>query len=168
MKREADALISATLGSDPGSAHLNVDALRLRQDFMRAALDVAKAQDEIKAYTEALATMDRSIARYGDLLKVLSEDPLLKALNGSLTMAFVPYENLAQAHQGAPVFACRLDMLWCRKVGQVNQILPGEVSQHSPVESKNERGLMLEMKLQDAGHAEQNQVLFLNHAPFWL
>jgi predicted nucleic acid-binding Zn-ribbon protein len=168
MKREADALISATLGSDPGSAHLNVDALRLRQDFMRAALDVAKAQDEIKAYTEALATMDRSIARYGDLLKVLSEDPLLKALNGSITMAFVPYENLAQAHQGAPVFACRLDMLWCRKVGQVNQILPGEVSQHSPVESKNERGLMLEMKLQDAGHAEQNQVLFLNHAPFWL
>jgi hypothetical protein len=111
--------------------------------------------------------MDRSIARYGDLLKVLSEDPLLKALNGSLTMAFVPYENLAQAHQGAPVFACRLDMLWCHKVGQVNQILPGEVSQHSPVEAKNERGLMLEMKLQDGGHAEQNQVLFLNHAPFW-
>jgi hypothetical protein len=167
MKREADALLSATLGSDPGAAHLNVDALRLRQDFMRAALDVAKAQDEIKAYTEALATMDRSIARYGDLLKVLSEDPLLKALNGSITMAFVPYENLAQAHQGAPVFACRLDMLWCHKVGQVNQTLPGEVSQHSPVESKNERGLMLEMKLQDGGHAEQNQVLFLNHAPFW-
>jgi hypothetical protein len=167
MKREADALLSATLGSDPGAAHLNVDALRLRQDFVHAALDVAKAQDEIKAYTEALATMDRSIARYGDLLKVLSEDPLLKALNGSLTMAFVPYENLAQAHQGAPVFACRLDMLWCHKVGQVNQILPGEVSQHSPVESKNERGLMLEMKLQDAGHAEQNQVLFLHHAPFW-
>jgi hypothetical protein len=168
MKREADALLSATLGSDPGATHLNVDALRLRQDFVHAALDVAKAQDEIKAYTEALATMDRSIARYGDLLKVLSEDPLLKALNGSITMAFVPYDNLAQAHQGAPVFACRLDMLWCHKVGQVNQILPGEVSQHSPVESKNERGLMLEMKLQDAGHAEQNQVLFLNHAPFWL
>jgi hypothetical protein len=167
MKREADALLSATLGSDPGSAHLNVDALRLRQDFVHAALDVAKAQDEIKAYTEALATMDRSIARYGDLLKVLSEDPLLKALNGSITMAFVPYENLAQVHQGAPVFACRLDMLWCHKVGQVNQILPGEVSQHSPVESKNERGLMLEMKLQDGGHAEQNQVLFLHHAPFW-
>ena len=168
MKRESDALLSATLGSNPDSAHLNVDALRLRQDFVRAALDVAKAQDEIKAYSEALATLDRSIARYGDLLKVLSEDPLLKALNGSITMAFVPYENLAQAHHGAPVFACRLDMLLCRKVGQVNQILPGEVSQHSPVESKNERGLMLEMTLQDGGHAEQNQVLFLNHAPFWL
>jgi hypothetical protein len=168
MKREADALVSATLGSAPGSAHLNVDGLRLRQDFVRSALDVAKAQDEIKAYTEALATMDRSIARYGDLLKVLAEDPLLKALSGSITLAFVPYENLAQAHAGAPVFACRLDMLACRKVGQVNQILPGEVSQHSPIESKNVRGLMLEVTLQDGGHAAQNQVLFLHHAPFWL
>jgi hypothetical protein len=168
MKREADALVSATLGSAPGAAHLNVDGLRLRQDFVRSALDVAKAQDEIKAYTEALATMDRSIARYGDLLKVLAEDPLLKALSGSITLAFVPYENLAQARAGAPVFACRLDMLACRKVGQVNQILPGEVSQHSPVESKNARGLMLEITLQDGGHAAQNQVLFLHHAPFWL
>jgi hypothetical protein len=168
MKREAEALLSATVSSDPGSAHLNVDALRLRQDFVRAALDVAKARDEIKGYTEALATMDRSIARYGDLLKVLSEDPLLKALGGNLTMAFAPYENLPQVHPGAPVFGCRLDMLLCRKVGQVNQILPGEVSQHSPVESKNERGRMLEVTLQDGGHAARNQVLFLNHAPFWL
>jgi hypothetical protein len=167
MKREADALVSATLGSAPGSAHLNVDGLRLRQDFVRSALDVAKAQDEIKAFTEALATMDRSIARYGDLLKVLAEDPLLKALSGSITLAFVPYENLAQVQAGAPVFACRLDMLACRKVGQVNQILPGEVSQHSPIESKNVRGLMLEITLQDGGHAAQNQVLFLHHAPFW-
>lgn len=168
MKREAAALLAATGGADTGAAHLNVDALRLRQDFVRATLDVAKAQDEMKAYTEALATMDRSIARYGDLLKVLSDDPLLKALEGSLTLAFVPYENLAQAHPGAEVFSCRLGMLMCRKVGQVNQILPGETTQHPPVESNNSRGLMLEITLQNGGSAAQNQVLFLNHAPLGL
>ena len=168
MKREADALLAATMGSGPRSTRLNVDALRLRQDFVRAALDVSKAHDEIKAYSEALVTMDRAITRYGDLLKALSEDPLLKALNRSLTMAFVPYENLPQAHPGSAVFACRLGMVWCHKVGQVEQILPGELSQHSPVESNNQRGLMLEITLRDGGHAAQNQVLFLNHAPLWL
>jgi len=168
MKREAEALLSATMRSDPGSAHLNVDALRLRQDFVRASLDAAKARDEIKAFGEALATLDRSIARYDDLIKVLSEDPLLKALNGSITTAFVPYENLSKARQGVPVFACRFDMLWCRKVGQVARVLPGEVTQHSPVDSKNERGVMLEISLHDVGDAARNQVLFLEHAPFWL
>lgn len=168
MKREAEALLSATMGSDSGSAHLNVDALRLRQDFVRASLDVAKARDEIKALTEAQTTLDRSIARYDDLINVLSEDPLLKALNGSGTTAFVPYQNLSNAHQGVPVFACRLGMLWCRKVGQVDRVLPGEVTQHSPVESKDERGRMLEISLQDGGDAARNQVLFLGHAPLGL
>jgi hypothetical protein len=168
MRREAEALLSATEDRKPNALPLNVDSLRLRQDFVRAALDSAKAEDEIKAYTEALATMDRSIARYGELIKVLSEDPLLKALDGSITLGFVPYENLAQAHRGSPIFACRLGMLLCRRVGQVNQLLPGEVNQHSPIESKNERGLMLELTLQDGGQAAQSQVLFLNHAPLWL
>jgi hypothetical protein len=169
MKREADALVSATLHAEPGAAPLNVDALRLRQEYVRATLDVAKAQDEIKSYTEALATLDRSIARYDDLLKVLSEDPLLKALHENVTMAFVPYENLFKARQGVPVFACRLDMLWCRKVGQVERILPGEVTQHSPVDSKNERGVMLEISFQDGGgQSARNQVLFLDHAPIGL
>lgn len=168
MKREAEALLSATGGEERGAAHLNVDGLRLRQDFVRSALDVAKARDEITAYTEALATLDRSIARYDDLLKVLAEDPLLKALHGNATMAFVPYQHLARVRQGAPVFACRFDMLWCHKVGQVDQILPGELSQHSPVEAKNQRGVMLEITLVDGGQAARNQVLFLEHAPFGL
>lgn len=169
MKREADALLSATMRSEPASAPLNVDALRLRQEYVRASLDVAKAQDEIKSYGEALATLDRSIGRYDDLLKVLAEDPLLKALHGDVTVAFVPYENLFKARPGVPVFACRLDMLWCHKVGQVERVLPGEVTQHSPIASKNERGVMLEIKLQDAGEqAARNQVLFLEHAPLWL
>lgn len=165
MDREAEAMLAATVHAEPGSEHLNVDALRLRQDFVHATLDAAKARDEIKGYTEALATLDRSIARYDDLLKVLSEDPLLKALNGNVTMAFVPYENLPNVHAGIPVFACRLDMLWCQSVGRVDRILSAEVTQHSPVESKNERGVMLEITLQDGGRAARNQVLFLGHAP---
>jgi hypothetical protein len=168
MKREAEALLAATMGSDPGAAHLNVDALRLRQDYVRASLDAAKARDEIKGFTEAMATLDRSVARYDDLIKVLSEDPLLKALNGSVSMAFVPYENLPKAKQGVPVFACRFDMLWCRKVGQIERVLPGEVTQHSAVDSKNERGVMVEISLRDSGDAARNQVLFLDHAPLWL
>jgi F0F1-type ATP synthase membrane subunit b/b' len=167
MKRDAHALVSAILAPNSAHAHLNVDSLRLRQDFMRGALDVARAQDEIKAYTDALTTTDRSIARYGELLKVLSEAPLLKALSGSITIAFVPYENLTNVHKGSGVFACRVGMVGCRRVGQVNQVLSGEVSVHSPVDSKNERGLMLELALQEGGDAAQDQVLFLNHAPLF-
>jgi len=165
MQREAEALASAVRSSDPHHAPLNVDSLRLRQDFMRSALEVARAKDEIKAYADAQANMDRSIARYDELLKVLSESPLLKALSGKLTIAFVPYENLTHAHAGSAVFACRVGMFGCRRVGQVGQILSGEVSVHSPLESKNERGLMLELAIEEGGHPAQEQVLFLNHAP---
>jgi hypothetical protein len=168
MKRDADALVSATRTLDPARAPLNVDSLRLRQDFMRGALDVAKAQDERKACTDVQTSLDRSVARYDELLKVLSESPLLKALSGKITIAFVPYQNLTNVHTGSTVFACRLGMFVCRKVGQINQVLSGEVSVHSPIESKNERGLMLELSLEDGGHAAQDQVLFLNHAPLLL
>ena len=167
LKRDADALVSAIVAPNPKNGRLNIDSLRLRQDFMRGALDVARAQDEIKAYTEALKTTDRSIDRYSELLKVLSEAPLLKALSGNITIAFVPYENLTNVHNGSAVFSCRVGMFGCRKVGQVNQILSGEVSVHSPVDTKNERGLMLELALQGADHAGQDQVLFLNHAPLF-
>jgi hypothetical protein len=165
MKRDADALVSATRTLNPAGAALNVDSLRLRQDFMRGALDVARAQDERKAYLDAQATMDRVVARYDDLLKVLSDSPLLKALTGKITIAFVPYQNLSSVHTGSAVLACRVRMFGCRRVGQVSQILSGEVSVHSPIDSKNERGLMLELSLEDGGHAAQAQVLFLNHAP---
>jgi len=165
MKRDAAALVSATRGLDTGHAAVNVDSLRLRQDFMRGALDVARAHDELKAFGEAQTSLDHSIGRYNELLKVLTAAPLLKAVNEKITVAFVPYENLSHAHTGSPVFACRVGMFACRRVGQVKQVLSGEVSVHSPVDSKNERGLMLELALEDGGHAAQDQVLFLNHAP---
>ena len=167
MERDARALVSAILAPNSKNARLNIDSLRLRQDFMRGALDVARSQDEIKAYTDALKTTDRSIARYSELLRVLSEAPLLKALSGSITIAFVPYENLTSVHSGSAVYSCRVGMFGCHKVGQVNQILSGEVSVHSPVDSKSERGLMLELALQGAELAGQDQVLFLNHAPLF-
>jgi hypothetical protein len=168
MQRDAGALVSATqaIGRRKGG-ELSIDSLRLRQDFMRGSLEVAKAQDDRQAFAAAQAAIDRSISRYDELLKVLSEAPLLKALNSRIATAFVPYENIGNAHVGSAVFACRVGMLACRKVGQVKNILSGEVSAHSPIESRNVRGLMLELALDDTGRSVEDQVLFLNHAPLY-
>jgi hypothetical protein len=77
------------------------------------------------------------------------------------------WRSLTFVHSGSAVYSCRAVMFGCHKVGQVNQILSGEVSVHSPVDSKSERGLMLELALQGAERAGQDQVLFLNHAPLF-
>jgi hypothetical protein len=165
LRRDAAALGSAARIS--GHASLNVDSLRLRQDYVRGSLEIAKAQAERKAYLDARVAMVRSIARYDELLRVLAESPLLKALAGRVTVAFVPYANLANASPGSAVHACRVGMVVCRRVGQVTQVLSGEVSVHSPVDAKTERGLMLELALEDGGSAAQERVLFLDHAPFY-
>jgi len=167
MMREPDALLVSTKGVSP-SGPVDANSLRLSQDFTNAVLDVEKAKDDKRALLSGLDVIDRSIGRYDELLKSLSEAPLLKARSGRLMTAFVPYPNLGSVHEESPVYACRLGMLLCRTVGRVGYSLSGEVSIHSPIDAKNERGVMVELKLDNPDSAVRDDVLFVNYAPLFL
>jgi hypothetical protein len=76
----------------------------------------------------------------------------------------IPYANARNAAKGSPVFACKIGPMWCHKVGTVAEVLPSEVQVTSPRGGKTERGLMVELKLDDIDAARED-VLFTGDKP---
>ena len=163
LAREAAAL-TATLGNG-GSGALSYDALHVRQEYERASLELAKANDTRRALAESLAAMDRSIARYDDIIRAIRESPLLVAADGKITVVLVPYDNLGAVKKGGPLYACALNFVACHKVGVVVDVMAGEMEVHHPFHgSRALRGQAVQVQLTDA-RAAAEPVLFAGRAP---
>jgi len=104
------------------------------------------------------------VAQTDDNLKT---PPYQRALADRATVALVPYANLASATPGKPLYACRLEMLWCRKVGTVVAVLPGEIQLKHPHRDATMRGQMIELHLDDPS-AVREDVLFVGSKPLAL
>jgi hypothetical protein len=50
----------------------------------------------------------------------------------STDMAFVPYDHLRRVAVGDDVYACVLSIFFCRAVGAVIEVVPGEVVTQDP------------------------------------
>ena len=109
-------------------------------------------------------TLRTQLARQTETLATLRGSAYLRAVDDGATVALVPYANLANAAPGALVFACRLEMIACRAVGTVAQVLPGEVQLRHPHRDSMMRGQMVELALTDGAHED---VLFLGGKPLW-
>jgi hypothetical protein len=163
LAREAQSLAATVDGAR--DAAVSYDALRLRQEYQRASLELDKARDTKRALAEGLAAADRSIARYDRLLKSIQEAPLLAAADGRLTVVLVPYDNLGAIKPGGPLYSCMLGFVACRKVGQVRSVLPGEMEVRHPLHGGQQlRGQAVEVQLSDAAAAGEN-VLFAGRKP---
>jgi hypothetical protein len=163
LMREAAAL-TATLG-DGGGGALSYDALRVRQEYERSALELAKANDTRRALVESLAAIDRSIARYDAIIEAIRAAPLLVAADGKVTVALVPYENLSSVQKGGALYGCALNFVACHKVGTVVDVMAGEMEVHLPFHATRPlRGQAVQVALTDAGAATQ-PVLFAGHKP---
>jgi len=163
LEREARALTS-TLGQADGA--LSYDALRLKQEYQRASLELEKARDTRKALGESLGAADRSIARYDKILTSIKEAPLLVAAEGKVDVVLVPYENLASVKKGGPLYACALGFVGCHRVGTVVEVLPGEMEVRHPFHSTRQlRGQAVQVQLSDP-RASAEAVLFAGGKPF--
>jgi hypothetical protein len=76
----------------------------------------------------------------------------------------VPYSNAAKANPGTPIYGCSLGILFCRQVGQVEEVLDGEVSDKHPFFNKDLRGLFVRVNFENSKW-ERTPVLFLGRAP---
>lgn len=155
--RSLDAILSSsTIAADTA---LSYEVLQIRQQYEASRLELAKA-------IEARDTLKASLARQDALLAALSSSAYLRAIADRATVAFVPYGNASHAKPGAPVYACRLAMVLCSHVGEVVQLLPGEVSGRHPHRDRSLRGQLVEIRLDeenaDAGEAE---VVFVGGKP---
>lgn len=151
--RSLEALLSdaATEGT------LSYDVLRIKQEYEASRLETQRAIENRDMLRAALAREDK-------LLAALTQSSYLKAMADDAHVAFVPYSNLKNVKKGEPLYGCALTMVFCKKVGTVLEVLPGEVVSKHPNRDKMLRGQMVEIKL-ESGSSATDDVLFVGGRP---
>lgn len=145
--------------ADTGEGSLSYEVLKVKQEYDSSRLETQKA-------IESRAALKESLARYDAIITSIKRSPYLRAADHTADVAFVPYANLDEVSAGAPVFACALEMIACREVGTVRELLPGEVTYKHPFREKDLRGQMVELDLDDEdADAVAKSVLFVGGKP---
>ncbi|HTV25656.1 MAG TPA: hypothetical protein VMG12_43470 [Polyangiaceae bacterium] len=146
---------------------VNYEGLALQREHESSLNQELGAQDEVEALERGLDELDQSVIHYDEILNTLEESPMLRATQAKLALAFVPYDNEDRVNEGAPVYACSLGVLFCRKVGRIQGYWEGEVKQPHPVYGRELRGQLAELVLDDPSYAKYD-VLHVNRAPLLL
>lgn len=161
------AFESATRALTRDDEPVNYDGLALQREHDSSLAQTLGAKDDIEALESGLQEMNRAVARYDEIVEALQSSPLLRATEGKLAVAFIPYDNEDRVMEGAPVYTCRLAIVFCTRVGRVQTYWEGEVKQSHPVYGKELRGQLAELVLDDPASAKQ-RVLHVNRAPLLL
>lgn len=146
---------------------LSYETLRIKQELSRSILEEERARENAGAYQKSIEALDSVVARYDRLLVGMRDSPYLMATEQNIPVAFVPYENVSRVQRGAPLYACRLGMLLCRRVGTVVTVLSAEVSNKHPIRNEMLRGQLVHVELSDPLAAKQ-RLLFVNRRPLFL
>ncbi len=158
--RSLDAILENA--QDTGDIGLSYDVLQIKQQYETSRLELAKA-------IETRDSLKSSLARQDKILTALRGSAYLRAISDEATVAFVPYGNLGNVKKGEPLYACKLSLVFCYHVGEVLDVIPGEVQFKHPHRDKNLRGQLVELKLDDGDtEAGMEEHLFVGGKPFWL
>ena len=153
--------LEAILANAETDHALSYEVLRIKQEYAASRLELAKAIDNRNSLKTSLDRQDK-------LLAAQQSAAYLRAVHDKASVAFVPYGNLAKVSPRADIYACRASMIWCRKVGVILEVLPGEVQFKHPHKDKMLRGQLVEMKMDtDELGATQEDTLFIGGKPLW-
>jgi hypothetical protein len=155
LERQTKALDA--LAQQQSGTPMSYEVLKIKRDYEASKLALAKALETSDTLVATSARQDETIAG-------LEKSAYVRAVDDKATIALVPYGNLDNAKPGTSLYACRVAMVWCREVGTVIEVLPGEVSIRHPHNDTNVRGQMVELRLNDAS-AAQDEVLFAGGKP---
>jgi hypothetical protein len=157
LSAETESLDSL-LSNKANTAALSYDVLKIARDYETSKLALAKE-------TGNRERLKSSLERQDSIIEGIKQSAFLRAAENGATVALVPYTNMKNVTKGAPLYACKLNMIVCRKVGTVRDVLPGEVNVKHPNRDTMVRGRMIEMNMTDAA-AAQDDVLFAGSKPF--
>ncbi len=142
------------------------ELLLLEKELVRSTLEAQRAEQTRVALKETIAALDRSIAQHAQLLDSIRRSPWLRATERSVTVAFVPYDNLDDAVPGEPLYGCSLQLIWCHRVGVIKEVYEGEVNAKHPARNSELRGVMVEIELDD-GRWVREPILHAGRAPLF-
>ncbi len=158
--RSLDSILANA--ADTGDLGLSYEVLQIKQQYETSRLELAKA-------IEMRDSLKSSLARQDKIITALTGSAYLRAVSDKATVAFVPYGNLGDVKKGEPLYACKLSLVVCYHVGEVLEVIPGEVQFKHPHRDKNLRGQLVELKLdEDDQEAGMEEHLFVGGKPFWL
>lgn len=171
LRRQVASLDAAASAISPAgigyAGELSYEVLRLKREFDASVVEVERARDSEKAIEENLVAMDGTLARYDRIIQSIQSSPYLQAAEKDLTIAFAPYSNMKNVLRGSSVHRCLLIFVWCEQVGEVAEVLQGEVHGNHPAPGQGPtRGQMVRLHLRD-GSAAQETLLHVGRAPLF-
>lgn len=123
---------------------------------------------ERPALQQRLDSLALRRAEQEKIVKSLEQSPYLRAVGGTVYLAFVPYKNMSSIVVGkTKLYACSWGLVNCHTIGKVSALIDGEVQETHPHDDSVQRGQMVEMQLSTPSASEET-VLFAGGKPLWL
>ncbi len=138
----------------------------LRRELDKAKLDKANAAGKRAPLGQRLESLKLRMEEQDKVVKRLARSPYLKAIDGRIVFAFVPYQNLKNVKVGTKLYGCSWGLVACHGVGKITAVLEGEVSDQHPHDQSVQRGVMVEVNVSSS--AAGDSVLFAGGKPLFL
>ncbi|MGC1619776.1 MAG: hypothetical protein WA765_14900 [Candidatus Acidiferrum sp.] len=144
------------------------DSLEVLEKQAELRSEAAQLDVAINVAQKELEEDNRQIDRLRQAIATAKQSPYyLNAAGGqTLYFAFVPYDNRASAAPGSPIYDCYLNMIVCRKVGEVEQIFTGEQEAVHPIFKTQIRGFLIQMNLH-GDESAKSRTVFLGRKPMF-
>jgi hypothetical protein len=150
-----------------GDGPKTADAWLLKHDIEKAQLDKANQEGRRAPLKSRLASLGKRVEEQDKVVHRLEASPYLRAINGSVVLAFVPYQNSRNVKIGTKLYGCSWGLVACSMVGKVTATIEGEVQDIHPHDESVQRGMMVEVEMTTPS-AEGDNVLFAGGKPLWL
>jgi hypothetical protein len=140
-----------------------VDALskeaELKSNIIQLAIQITAGEEQLRSDETQILQLRAAMA-------TAENSPYFLATKHDVKFAFVPYENQAKILAGGGVYSCYLSMVFCHKVGTVQQIFADEekVSSPFPFFKSELRGSLIQLDLTE-NEAAKEKVLFVGRKP---
>jgi hypothetical protein len=143
------------------------DQWLVRRELDRVKLDKANQTGRRAPLESRLQSIGLRIKEQEEVVHRLEQSPYLRARQGKVVLAFVPYSNLRHVKAGTKLYGCSWGLVMCSRVGKIKATIDGEVQDIHPHDQSVQRGVMVEIELSTPS-AEGNSVLFAGGKPLWL
>ncbi len=159
---------NALLALSPEKSVVDVNILLRQKPLFDSIVTSSELQVRRSPLSKKKNALEKIIESYTKLVESSGKSPLVRAASGPVMVAFVPYENLENMKDQSEIYGCYLEFFLCKKVGRIQQILPGEVVAKHPLSGRELRGQWVELQLDTLSSWAQDHSLIANHPPLFL